>query len=373
MFLHHHGRSFKFIALASFLLIALCVAPTAQAAQAKPGAACTKLGQSNGQGKSKLTCKRVGGRLKWVRTSLPKIVPPTLAPSESPTLTPTPTTVQYVDAVDRFTTELALLPDERQTSSVELKIVEQPGVREALTSATRVGLESAIALYSRLGLSIPPRILVLIGRDNAWIMQQLVEAKCARTVVNVTSSSAMPGKCADGFVAIATVYGGSTAYTGLVYQMEMPHELFHLWQLNSATIGTSISGSPRWLNEGAPQVFARLNWTVQNPSKSTQAWFDEWYRIHRPDLFSMCKGVTAAEMEGMDKPWPHPQWCAYSKGQLVIEFLISRIGIDKFRKLVLTRGPGGLAGFATHFESVTGETLSDFYAAADAYATGRGW
>jgi hypothetical protein len=88
----------------------------------------------------------------------------------------------------------------------------------------------------------------------------------------------------------------------------------------------------------------------------------------------MCIGVSIETMTNVVEPWPGPSWCAYSKGQLAVEYLLANYGgLETLRKLHTERTTPGLSTFPDFFRSITGKALSDFYAEVNAYFKVRGW
>jgi hypothetical protein len=65
--------------------------------------------------------------------------------------------------------------------------------------------------------------------------------------------------------------------------------------------------------------------------------------------------------------------CAYSKGQLIVEYLVYKYGLDKYRSLYTTNTDPNWRNFKFVFKQVTGDELSDFYVEAQEFMTKRGW
>jgi hypothetical protein len=65
--------------------------------------------------------------------------------------------------------------------------------------------------------------------------------------------------------------------------------------------------------------------------------------------------------------------CAYSKGQLIVEYLVSKYGLDKYRKLYTQNSIIGWMNFNIVFRNVTGDELTSFYTEAEEFVKTRGW
>jgi hypothetical protein len=65
--------------------------------------------------------------------------------------------------------------------------------------------------------------------------------------------------------------------------------------------------------------------------------------------------------------------CAYSKGQLIVEYLIYKYGLDKYRQLYTLNTSPDWKNFNLVFKKITNDELSDFYAQAEQFMIRRGW
>jgi len=79
-------------------------------------------------------------------------------------------------------------------------------------------------------------------------------------------------------------------------------------------------------------------------------------------------------MKNVVEQWPGPSWCAYSKGQLAVEYLIANYGgLDTLRKLHTEKTTPGLSTFPNFFGSITGRPLTEFYSEVNYYFKAQGW
>ena len=345
------------------LLISLVCATSTIASNS--GVNCPKIGaisSSKVKGKKQiLVCARTGKKNSWIP-----------APTRTTTIT-VPTEPISNQLSNILTTALA----SGTQSATTFTIISEAPINQIAEQETLKGLNYAAKLYASLDLAIPAQIIVLLGRTQEWIRSTLISQGCTDrnipTLV-VTSSNAISGTCSGGRVALVTIYTSiaNTDFSGLIFQMEFPHELFHQWQLNYVKPGIGNTDFPKWLYEGSAQVLSLLAYTSWHQDKSHVQWHDEWYTKHRPDMRSMCVGVTAEQMLDPSTTWPEKEWCAYSKGQLMVEYLISKFGIQVFKRL-FSEQTVGWRTFPVNFQRVTGQSTADFYSEANAYFTTRLW
>jgi hypothetical protein len=65
--------------------------------------------------------------------------------------------------------------------------------------------------------------------------------------------------------------------------------------------------------------------------------------------------------------------CAYSKGQLIVEFLVYKYGLDKYREFYKLNNSPDWRNFNQVFKTVTNDDLNDFYAQVEQFMLRRGW
>jgi hypothetical protein len=255
------------------------------------------------------------------------------------------------------------------------------------TEAKKDGLRAA-RFFHAIGFPIPSKTIVMFAQTGTGLKNMAMTRGCRQRTLGsndpisdsyAQAAQAFPETCADGSVV---VLGGATQTWGrlgtLNFHHVLPHELFHQWQMtNTKDCGPWICGNtdfPRWLWEGTAQVMTRMVWASWNTSRSVQEWHDYWYTVERRDMRSMCIGVSIETMANVVEPWPGPSWCAYSKGQLAVEYLLANYGgLETLRKLHTEKTTPGLSTFPDFFRSITGKALSDFYAEVNAYFKVRGW
>lgn len=93
----------------------------------------------------------------------------------------------------------------------------------------------------------------------------------------------------------------------------------------------------------------------------------------RPDLGpASCRKASISLMSDPTTPGTEGI-CAYSKGQLVVEFLVYKYGLEKYRLLYTKNSVAGWFNFNRVFKEVTGDQLEDFYKEAELFINQRGW
>jgi len=370
-----------FAYLLAILLILSGINPAFGAVKA--GEKCTKINATSTLGGKKYTCIKSRTSLVWNQgvlvkkkpLPLPSKLPITPTPSATPTKNPN---IEDIDPVQVFlNTAVVSFRENKQNieaSSDRFKYYLDPSSRIGIKENTTYGLSTAYSFYSYLGLQLPKTIYTLLGASETWIHSISRELPCPEINAEISSSAALPLICSHNERIIATIYGSVIVdYSRLTYQMEMPHELAHLWQFTAFPSGVSTGSLPRWLTEGSAQVLSRLNYSAMHEEKSPSQWFDYWYEFERTDMKYLCKNISIKEMEMSGKAWPNVEYCAYANGQLAVEYFIYKYGFETFKKLFSERNNNNLETFPFFFESLTGDSLISFYTEADVYLRKRGW
>jgi hypothetical protein len=163
----------------------------------------------------------------------------------------------------------------------------------------------------------------------------------------------------------------SDGLDGLYFNHVIPHEYFHQIQQQLTPFGNG--DFPKWFYEGSAQFFTNQAWTSWNDSYSYLDWYHHWWTNLRPDLGPIaCKNATINLMSDPSTPGVEGI-CAYSKGQLIVEYLVSKYGLDKYRKLYTQNSTIGWMNFNIVFRNVTGDELTSFYTEAEEFVKTRGW
>ena len=86
----------------------------------------------------------------------------------------------------------------------------------------------------------------------------------------------------------------------------------------------------------------------------------------------VCKNASISMMSDPSTPGVEGI-CAYSKGQLIVEFLVYKYGLDKYRDLYRLNTSLDWRNFSAVFKTVTNDELNDFYSQAEQFMIRRGW
>ena len=371
----------------SVTVIALCVnsvpfvsaAPTVRA-----GAACPKKGTVQVVGSKKFTCKAVGKKLQWdkgVTITKPVVVtPPTPTPTPTVDVVPAPTAspapakpiddVQNV--IDGIRTTALNSPD-RSTSN--FKFVFQAPTSLEIELKTKRSLLNAIPLFAKLGFPITDG-LILVSKDDLWLKEELMRNGCNVDFTFPQSTGFYVGNtCQLGNGAITSKHWDVMKFEegldGLYFNHTLPHEYFH--QIQFGMYRSKNPSFPKWLTEGSAQFFTNQAWVSWNPEKSYVDWYTHWWTVSNPQFGpNVCKSVSIQMMSDPSTPGPEGV-CAYSKGQLVVEYFVYKYGLDKFRALFSLNSSRDWRNFNQVFKAVTNDDLNDFYADAEKFIESRGW
>ena len=367
----HRGLVFTFI----LFLTILSVSSVSSAAPQIIGSKCVKAGSIRTAKNVKYQCKKSSKGLRWVLQS----------PKSTPITTTTTTTIPVpTDEVAKTVHELLVAAVAKNiASTTKIQYLSEEPVNLAGERAAKLGVEPAIKLFAQLGFDLPMTIIVMFAQTEAGIRTQLLAEGCNSGALSSghlflsASGAALGGSCSNNRVAVVA---GPVAWwgtqSGIDFQHTLPHEIFHQWQMNTASSCVAWQCGnmdfPKWLYEGTPQFMTRVAFWSWNRSKDHASWLEDWYTTYRPSEKTMCQAVTIEEMVDPQAPWGRPGGCAYSKGQLAIELLVAKYGgFDALKNLHTTKTTPGLSGFADHFQRVTGRTLVDFYSEVNAYFSKR--
>ena len=279
--------------------------------------------------------------------------------------------------------EVSLKIDQIRTEALKSGTVDnsiqtfifQNGATQEVESKTKRSLLNALPVYKKLGFNTTNG-LILVARDIDWVKQELLRNQCN----NNRSIPDRPGfyygnTCINGNGAITSFHWESEKFNdgldGLYFNHVIPHEYFHQIQEQLTTFGNG--DFPKWFWEGSAQFFTNQAWSSWNTKKTYLEWYQHWWGELRPDLGpNACKSAT---IEAMSNPsgTGTESICAYSKGQLIVEYLVYKYGMDKYRSLYTANTNNDWKNFNIVFKKVTGEELSIFYESAHEFIIKRGW
>jgi hypothetical protein len=361
----------------SLALLGAVLSPNAFAS-VKPKSKCFLQGQiKNFQGK-KYTCIKSGKKLVWNKGVI--IAKPNPQPVITPTPKPTPAALisplQSKDDVSRKIDQIRIDSLLNPSSTMpNLVFLFQGETSSEVETKTRRSLINAIPVYEKLGFKVTDA-LVLVARDIDWLKKELVKFNCDNNRPLPQRPGFYYGRtCTDGNGAVTSVHWEAEKFSdgldGLYFNHIIPHEYFHQIQEQLTPFGNA--DFPKWFWEGSAQFFTNQAWASWNSSYSYNDWYHYWWTKLRPDLGpSACKKATINLMSDPSTTGIEGV-CAYSKGQLVVEYLVSKYGLDKYRKLYTQNSIIGWANFNIVFKNVTGDELTNFYKEAEEFITTRGW
>ena len=344
------------------------------------GTKCQKVGALRTAKSVKFQCVKSTKGLRWTKASKP------ITPINATTTSATTTTIPVpTDDVAKTVHELlvaAVAKDVASTTKIQY-LSEEP-VNSSGEDAAKLGVEPALKLFAQLGFDLPMTVIVLFAKTEAGVRSKLFAEGCTdpylrRDFLYLNSTGvALQQGCSSSRVAVVAgpVSRWVRSTDSIEYQHTLPHEIFHQWQMNTAsscvTWRCGNADFPKWLYEGTPQFMARAAFWSWNKNQNQADWFDYWYTAYRPSDKTMCQAVTIEEMVDPQATWGRPGGCAYSKGQLAIELLVAKYGgFEALKNLHTTKTTPGLSGFADHFQRVTGRTLAEFYSEVNTYFSKR--
>lgn len=357
-------RGWPIIIASMVVLLGLCP-PSSAAGTVKSGTACKQIGSVRWSGKTTWVCGRINGKLVWQRMVAKKALP-------------TPSAMPSPQALDAVALTVEALRQQAAVSAGSMPVIEfvfQGATSTEIESKTKRSLEKALPVFQGFGFNTTPAT-VLAVRDSEWMFNQITQRGC-RSGPFPTRPGFYVGNCNNGSGVITSSHWDvekfSDGLDGLYFNHTIPHEYFHHIQEQLVKPGFGNADFPKWFWEGSAQFFTNQAWSTWNSQRPYTAWFDHWWNKLRPDLGPVaCTGATAQEMSdiattGIDGI------CPYSKGQLMVELLVSEYGLDKYRRLYTENRTPGWKNFHQIFKVVIGRELADFYVDAEAFMKQRGW
>jgi hypothetical protein len=328
------------------------------------------------------TCVKSGKKLIWNKgvvtvkaEPLPVVTvtpTPTPSPSSSPLISPLQNKDEVSKKIDQLLIDSALNP----SSTIPTLVFSFQGPTSSeIETKTKRSLINAIPVYEKLGFKVTDA-LVLVARDMDWLKKEFLKFNCN----NNRPLPERPGfyygsTCTDGNGAVTSVHWEAEKFSdgldGLYFNHVLPHEYFHQIQEKMTTFGNA--DFPKWFWEGSAQFFTNQAWASWNNRYSYLDWYQHWWTALRPDFGRVaCKNATISLMSDPSTPGVEGG-CAYSKGQLIVEYLVSKYGLEKYRKLYSQNSTYGWNNFNIVFRNVTGDELASFYVEAEEFIKSRGW
>lgn len=355
------------------ILMLLATSPVVASATPKAGETCTRAGKVTKSSAKVFTCTKVGKRLIWVLKKPVRAAVATSSPMPSPTLSKYVSPVR--DDVSKAIDEMRLAA--LQSADLELPDIDwhiQGSSDDLVAVKTKRSLVNALPVFAKFGfLTTDSRVFV--PKDFEWLEAQFAQHNCEMTTRPGSSTGFyIPLTCDRQTGAVVgwhwDVMRFADGIDGLFYNHTFPHEYFHHIQHE---LRPQAGDFPRWFWEGSAQFFTNQAWTTWNPTRGYVEWFEYWWSDLRPDLGpSACRSATIEQLS--DPATPGVQGvCVYSKGQLLVELLVARYGLEDYRALYSATAPRGWKGFEVRFKAVTGDDLDGFYREAESFMARRGW
>ena len=352
-------------------------------AAVKAGSSCTKAGIKSVSAGKTYTCVKSGKKLVWSKGVLVPVANPSPSskaipePISSPSAKPTPsqTPVAPIDEVSSVIFQIrSELINNQSTSSQNLTFIFQGETSQEVEEKTKRSLQRAIPVFENLGFKTTDA-LILVARDIDWLKLQLDANECKYRSLPGRPGFYVGDTCKDGNGAVTSVHWEAEPFSdglnGLYFNHVLPHEYFHQIQEQLTTFGNA--DFPKWFWEGSAQFFTNQAWSTWHPDRSYTDWFSHWWKDLRPDLGAQaCKDSTIEKMADPSTAGVEGI-CAYSKGQLIVEYLIYKYGLTKYRLMYSQNSVAGWQNFGTVFKKVTGDDLREFYIGANTFILGRGW
>jgi len=330
----------------------------------KAGSPCTKANSTSTLAGMKYTCVKSGKKLVWNKGVVLK----------KPTPTPTPT--KPVDEVQKVIDEIRKSALGLQYSNTQtFKFVFQSPTTSEIEEKTKRSLMSAIPVFAKMGFPITDG-LIIVAKDNTWLRDELIRNGCnANFTFPDTTGFYVAKSCQSGNGAITSKHWDALKFNdgldGLNFNHTIPHEYFH--QIQQQLNPNGGAGSPKWFSEGSAQFFTNQAWASWNTQKSYADWFEDWWTVLNPNYGpKVCKNASISMMSDPSTPGVEGI-CAYSKGQLIVEFLVYKYGLDKYRDLYRLNTSLDWRNFSAVFKTVTNDELNDFYSQAEQFMIRRGW
>jgi hypothetical protein len=364
------AQSSRFPIFALVVVLALLPISAVSATKVTPGSSCKTVKQKVVYLNKVYTCTQVGKKKVWSKgVAVVKETP-------VPTPTPTPTPTKAVDDVQKVIDEIrnAAL-SQPYANPVKVEYVFQSPTSIEVETKTKRSLDKAIPVYSKLGFPVTDG-LVIVAKDDNWLREELIRNGCRVSFAFPQSTGFYVAKsCTSGNGALVSrhwdVMKFSDGLDGLYFNHTIPHEYFH--QIQSTLIGSGNPQFPKWFGEGSAQFFTNQAWVTWNPQKSYPDWFTHWWTELNPTYGpKLCKSVSIKMMSDYSTPGAEGV-CAYSKGQMVVEYLVYKYGLTKFRELHLPENYTNGRDFEQAFKALTNDDLNSFYLEADIFMKQRGW
>jgi hypothetical protein len=360
------------VAIVSSLMIAALAGSPAQAATAKVGGACAKVGIAQtvkaGSTSTKFTCVKSGKKLVWnkgVKTVANPATPKPIASGE-----PNPATPEIIsaDAASAYKANgwmkpassaevaeaaskefAAYVADQKQ--EVVVNVVAQTGTPQYWIDWIKQGVTKVATTFEYPKLTGP--YTGFVAKDVDWLKVEFAKVYGQRAAEDrATSFEGAParGGADTGVWNLAFIEKENLLTVDAIGMRQTPaHEFFHSVQERS--VGScSPCGTPQWFWEG-PAVFVGTQTAASlgfNTYSAARTWMLQ--RTTNPGTKVLKLSEVTENNAQMDP---------YGIGAIATEFLVAHVGMKKFVAIYREIGTGKT--LAKAFFSATGVSLNDFY------------
>ena len=359
------GNLSKSLVLALLLTLFPSIAFSAQ--KIVPGTSCPSLGITKIDGGKKYFCVLRKDSLLWNKG----VDWVARTPASSPTPTPTPTPAPLVKSVLENQLSAAYKSELERDIPFTL-VIENPN----LSSKNKFLIEEFrkhLKWLAGMGAQITNPLVLIYADTEDWMNEEFKRQGCVFSPGHrlPLGGFAIFSDCGGKFIITRPNADREDPASSIETQNGLIHEAFHQWQ-NQVMPG-GLSGYPKWLIEGGAHAIARYAYWTQNglsvsPDRFLTDWFTPQHEFRR-----ICVGVNVREMIP-NIPYPEKGWvCAYSKGQVAIDLIIEKYGVESFFALYRTPKSVGTEDFPKIFRKVTGQDIEAFYNEVDQEMKKRGW
>jgi hypothetical protein len=363
----------KFIAIgATAVMLFGAITPLANpTTQVKAGAVCVKANQKVVKSGKTFVCKKSGKKLVWQIKKLKdnNVVTQPELPRQNTLLE----------------TQLKLAYSSTRVKDKAFFTVAETPVMSAKNRYLFEVFSQHLAWLAGMGASINRPLVVLVPDTANWMNAEISRQGCSGYNLSL-GGYAIWTNCGESSVITRpnSDFESHAPATSVEAQNGLIHEAFHQWQREAVGIGRGNGDYPKWLFEGGAHAIARYAYWANSGTKLTpEQILEDWFRYERPDLRRSCVGVKIREMIP-NRPWPDKSNCAYSKGQVAIDFFVEKFGFTAFLSLYQKPNPPEstklvqsqdqrMANFSLIFREVTGQEIEQFYNEVDIEMTKRGW
>jgi len=353
------------------LVLSLIPALAFSAQKITAGTGCKVNKQKVVYQKKTFTCMKSGKKLVWSKGV------PVQKPTPTPTLTPTPTPKPTPTPTARVKSVLENQLSAAYKSELEREIpftlvIENPN----LSSKNKFLIEEFrkhLKWLAGIGAQITNPLVLIYADTENWMNDEFKRQGCVFAPGHrlPLGGFAIFSDCGGKFIITRPNADREDPASSIETQNGLIHEAFHQWQ-NQVMPG-GLSGYPKWFIEGGAHAIARFAYWTQNDQKiSPDKFLTEWFTPQH-EFRRICVGVNVREMIP-NIPYPEKGWvCAYSKGQVAIDLIIEKYGVESFFALYSTPKTVGTEDFTKVFRKVTGQEIESFYNEVDQEMKKRGW